>query len=53
MTLFEELIEDKQEDKKIVKSFKTKDSLSPEIFKRDNESFIMHDDIRKQLLIIS
>lgn len=52
MSLFEELIEDRQEDEKIVKSFKTKDSLSPEIFKRDGESFSMHDDVRKQLLKI-
>lgn len=52
MSLFEELIEDRQEDEKIVKSFKTKDSLSPEIFKRDGESFVMHDDVRKQLLKI-
>jgi len=53
MSLFEELIEDRQEDEKIVKSFKTKDSLSPDIFKRDGESFVMHNDIRKQLLKIS
>lgn len=53
MTLFEELIEDRQEDEKIVKSFKSKDSLSPDIFKSDGESFIMHDDVRKTLLKVS
>jgi len=45
------LSEDKKEDKKIVKSFKTKDSLSQEIFERDGESFIMRDDVRKKLLL--
>lgn len=50
MSLFEELTEDRLEDEKIVKSFETKDSLSPDIFKRDSESFVMHDKIRKQLL---
>jgi len=50
MTLFEELTEDREEDKEIVKSFITKDSLSPDIFKGDGESFIMHDDVRKILL---
>lgn len=51
MTLFEELIEDKETDKKIVKSFKTKDSLSLDIFKSDGGSFLMHDDVRKKLLL--
>ena len=32
MSLFEELIEDKEGDKKIIKSFKPKDTLSPQIF---------------------
>ena len=50
MSLFEELIENKQENKKIVKSFKSKDSLSPDVFKRDGESFVMLDDVRKKLL---
>lgn len=53
MSLFEELIEDRQEDEKIVKSFKSKDSLSPDIFKGDGESFVMLDDVRKKLLHIS
>ena len=50
MSLFEELIENEQENKKIVKSFKSKDSLSPDVFKRDGESFVMLDDVRKKLL---
>ena len=32
MSLFEELIEDKELDKKIVKSFKSKETLSDNIF---------------------
>lgn len=50
MSLFEELIEDKETDKKIIKSFKPKDHLSEQIFS-DNSS--MRDDIRKALLKIS
>jgi predicted nucleotidyltransferase len=52
MSLFEELIEDRQEDEKIVRSFKTKDSLSPDIFYRDGGSFLMRDDVRKKLLSV-
>jgi len=50
MSLFEELIEDKEGDKKIVKTFKPKDTLSPQIFE-DGE--IMRPEIRKKLLEIS
>ena len=46
MSLFEELIEDRGTDKKIVKSFETKDSLSPQIFEKNK----MRDDIRKRLI---
>ena len=49
MSLFEELIEDRGTDKKIVKSFETKDSLSPQIFEKNK----MRDDIRKRLIEIS
>ena len=49
MSLFEELIEVKSKDKKIVKSFKPKDELSPQIFEGDK----MREDIRKRLLEIS
>jgi len=53
MSLFEELIEDKDEDKKIIKSFKPKDSLSEQIFEGSDGEFSMRDDIRKNLLKIS
>jgi hypothetical protein len=53
MSLFEELIEDRQEDEKIVKSFEPKDSLSDQIFEGSDGEFSMRDDIRKSLLKIS
>jgi hypothetical protein len=53
MSLFEELIEDKDEDKKIIKSFKPKDSLSEQIFEGSDGDFSMRDDVRKNLLKIS
>ncbi len=53
MSLFEELIEDRAEDEKIVKSFESKDSLSNEIFDISDDEFVMHDDIRKTLLEIT
>lgn len=49
MSLFEELTELKSKDKKIVKSFKPKDELSPQIFEGDK----MREDIRKRLLEIA
>ena len=53
MSLFEELIEDRQEDEKIVKSFEPKDSLSNQIFEGSDGEFSMRGDIRKSLLKIS
>lgn len=53
MSLFEDLIEDKELDKKIVKSFKSKESLSNNIFELSGKTYIMRDDIRKKLLEIS
>jgi hypothetical protein len=53
MSLFEELIEDKEEDKKIIKSFKPKDSLSNQIFDENGGKFSMREDIRKRLIEIS
>lgn len=53
MSLFEELIEDRKEDEKIVKSFETKDSLSDQIFNTSDKKFVMRDEIRKRLLEIS
>ena len=49
MSLFEELIEDRSDDERIIKSFETKDELSPQIFE-DNK---MREEIRKKLLEIS
>ena len=53
MSLFEELIEVTSTDKKIVKSFKTKDSLSKVIFDSKGGEFFMRDDIKKRLLEIA
>lgn len=53
MSLFEELIEDKELDKKIVKSFKSKETLSDNIFELTGKEYKMRDDIRKKLLEIS
>jgi hypothetical protein len=53
MSLFEELIEDRKEDEKIVKSFEPKDSLSDQIFEGSDGKFSMRDDIRKSLIKIS
>jgi hypothetical protein len=53
MSLFEELIEDREGDEKIVKSFEHKDSLSDQIFEGSEGEFSMRDDVRKKLLEIS
>lgn len=53
MSLFEELIEDKKKDKRIVKSFQTKDTLSNQIFEESKGHFVMRDEIKKRLLEIS
>ena len=53
MSLFEELIEDRQEDEKIVSSFQPKDTLSNQIFDGSDGSYVMRDDIRKSLMKIS
>jgi hypothetical protein len=53
MSLFEELIEDRVGDEKIVKSFETKDTLSDQIFTKSDDGFDMREDIRKRLLEIS
>ena len=53
MSLFEELIEDRNTDEKIVKSFQTKESLSDQIFEGSDGDFSMREDIRKRLLDIS
>lgn len=53
MSLFEELIEDKELDDKIVKSFKSKDTLTDHIFDGEKGEFKMREDIRKKLIDIS
>lgn len=53
MSLFEELIEDKEVDKEIIKSFGSKDSLPDTIFSKENKNFKLKDEIRKKLLEIS
>ena len=53
MSLFEELIEDLESDKEIVKSFESKEILSNQIFSEEKGKYKMRDDIRKRLLEIS
>jgi hypothetical protein len=53
MSLFEELIEDREEDEKIIKSFETKDDLSSNIWEFDDKRYKMKDDVRFSLLRIS
>jgi hypothetical protein len=52
-SLFEELIEDKELDRKIVKSFKSKPTLCPSIFRKNNGDNTMREDVRKKLLEIA
>lgn len=49
MSLFEELIEYTDQDEKIIKSFKSKNDLCPDIFK----NFKMKSEIKKKLLDVS
>lgn len=53
MSLFEELIEDREEDEKIVKSLKTKDELSSDIFDAVGGEYKMRPEIRNSLIVIS
>lgn len=53
MSLFEELTEVTTTDKKIVKSFKTKDSLSNVIFDKSGSDFFMRKEIKDRLLEIA
>jgi uncharacterized protein YdcH (DUF465 family) len=53
MSLFEELIEDKEVDKEIIKSFGSKNSLPDTIFSLENKNFKLKDEIRKKLLEIT
>lgn len=53
MSLFEELIEDLEGDKEIVKSFGSKDVLPDTIFSSENGTYKLKDDVRKKLLEIT
>lgn len=53
MSLFEDLIEDRDEDEKIIKSFESKDELSNNIFEKIEGNFKMRNDVRKALLKIT
>ena len=53
MSLFEELIEDRVGDEKILKSFESKETLSDNIFETSGKKIVMRDDIRKSLLKIA
>lgn len=50
MSLFEELIEYSKNDENIVNSFRTKDTLSQDIFTEKNGDFVMIDEVREKLL---
>lgn len=52
-SLFEELIEDLAQDKKIVKSLKPKDHLCEKIFKLNDGEYFVKDEIRTKLLEIT
>lgn len=52
-SLFEELIEDKDLDKKIIKSFRSKDHLCFDIFRRIEGGHQMKEEIRKRLIDIA
>jgi len=53
MSVIDEIIEDMEKDKEIVKSFVPKDSLPKDIFDKKNDTFILKEDIREKLLQIS
>ena len=53
MSLFEELIEDLEGDKEIIKSFGSKDTLPDTIFSLENGTYKLKDDVRKKLLEIT
>ena len=52
-TLFDELIEDKELDDKIIKSFKSKEHLSEDIFSRKGDEYLVKDEIRDRLIEVS
>ena len=52
-SLIDELIEDTKKDKKILKSFKIKDSLSTDIFESKDGEFVMHKEIKDRLIEVT
>jgi hypothetical protein len=52
-TLVDELSEDREQDEKIIKTFYSKDALSPVIFKETNDGYIMIPSVRDKLLELS
>lgn len=52
-TLVDELSEDREQDEKIIKTFYSKDTLSPVIFKETNDGYIMISSVRDKLLELS
>jgi len=52
-TLVDELIEDKNIDQTIIKSFYLKDDLSSDIFNKDGNSYMMIESIRNKLLNVA
>lgn len=49
----DDLLEDREGDEKIIKSFKSQDSLSTEIFQKNDGTYKMHEPVRDRLLIIA
>jgi len=52
-SLVDELIEDREHDEKIIKTFYSKDSLSLDIFEKTDDEYKMRSEIRDKLLDIS
>lgn len=52
-SLFEELIEDMGMNKEIIKSFRSKETLSKDIFELKDGKYLMNDDVREKLLDIT
>lgn len=52
-SLVDELSEDRGQDEKIIQSFYSKDSLSPDIFEQTGDGYTMIEPIRDKLLAIS
>ena len=51
--IVDELIEEIGNNKEIVKSFEVRDSLSSDVFKKEDGEFFMHEEIRSRLLEVT